>query len=271
MRFDISLTATFLFLVTGCFDLDFDFSGCGSDEACPAGQICSATLLSNVCKDAQICSGDSDCEAWRECRVRGSGFLSGGISRTRTTCEARLCESDKQCPERYVCEETCAARETCESDAQCDDDHVCRLRFDIDNADDARRTCEQPLCHADNECPTNWLCLGSSSDARVCEPGGCASHDDCRRRVAGDIVKQCQLRDTLHPGVSQKSCEVPSCTSDAECPLDSLCMAEYACLWTDSTCASDDDCTSPLVCGAPSWRSSYDPETERGVCQRAGD
>lgn len=192
------------------------------------------------------------------------------VEPTRNTCEARRCDWDDQCPNSYVCDRVCAARSVCESDAQCGASEECRVRFDIDDSYGARKTCEEPLCHADEECPPDQICEGSSIETRICRPGVCASSAECAPVLDTMFVVQCRVRETENPGASRKNCMTVGCVSDAECPSDALCYFQTACLRPEEgTCESDAECLSPSVCGAASWRTTYDAESERGVCQEA--
>lgn len=63
-------------------DWDLDWSGCHSDDECPANEICTG-LISPQCSWADVCSSDADCAQEEQCRYR---MALGSPGASRKTC-----------------------------------------------------------------------------------------------------------------------------------------------------------------------------------------
>lgn len=238
------------------FDTMFE-DDCYSDDECGRAQICRIEMFGNDCADADICGTNVDCAPELECRLRNGDTEAT----TRTTCEARRCSADVECPAgNFVCDGNCTPRRLCEADAECGGERICRVRTTVAARGAVRRTCEHPTCKTDHECAPGEVCGGGTTDTALCAPENtCDSHVEC------DEDQLCRLRASEVIAVTRTTCE--GCEHDVDCPDGKICANPFGtpgCLEI-RLCETDEDCPDGQQCshydGLP-----IDPELDRKHC-----
>ena len=207
-----ALGAALLALAVGCDpfpleDWDWNWPECDSDDECAPGAICRGV----VCVEGASCSGDAQCPAGEECRLRTDDYSS--VQVTRPSCETWICDCDNECPQGTVCDQEAAwsderecvqTEDLCLTESDCPEGVPCvpRTIHACTSPWAMRNICVPLPCACDDECPAGLICdgWGCHGDTIVCHLGElCPKHTECTVRFEAPCKGTPHVRYTCEP------------------------------------------------------------------------
>lgn len=110
--------------------------------------------------------------------------------------------------------------EECDSDMDCPMDTVCHALEDPCSLDGVGSECRAP-CTSNQDCTADTEC---NMDDGTCDPIGCDNGFTCQEHEICDVESidsEAPIHDQDH------GCEIVSCDSDMDCPMDQFCVNGY--------------------------------------------